>query len=196
MDGGAGGPSVRPMATATAMPARFSAGTTLTYERTLTDLPASAYGWTLSLYLAGPTEARQEDIALANGVYTVLLPASTTQDLTAGAYRWLERVKEVAPGTRVFDVASGFVTVDPDLASATGGSGVSYEAQVLAALKAKLLDRLTADQETLQVDGTAIARIPFERLDSLIAKYEAIVEAQVSPGAVLGSIEIHFGRTT
>jgi hypothetical protein len=178
------------------MPASFSAGTTLTYARTLDDLPTSAYGWRLCVYIAGPNEAKHEDIAAVSGVYTVLIPASVTQDLVPGPYRWIERMKEIAPGVRVFDVpdGSGTVNVDPDLATATGGSAMSYEAQVLEALKAKLLGRLTVDQETLQVDGTVIERIPFEQLEGLIAKYQAIVDAQVSPDTLFGSVEIHFGR--
>jgi hypothetical protein len=182
------------MQTPTAMPASFSAGTTLTYARTLDDLPTSAYGWRLCLYIAGPHEAKHEDIAAVSGVYTPLIPASVTQDLLPGAYRWLERVKEIAPGTRVLDIDSGNVTVEPDLATATGGSAMTYEAQVLEALKAKFLGRLTTDQETLQVDGTLIERIPFEQLEGLIAKYQAIVDAQVSPDTLFGSVEIHFGR--
>lgn len=194
MDRGGGLASVGLMQTPTAMPDSFSAGTTLTYVRTLDDLPTSAYGWRLCVYLAGPNEARHEDIAIASGAYTVLIAATVTQDLVPGAYSWLERVKEIAPGTRVLDVDSGTVEVKRDLATASGGSAMTYEAQVLEALKAKLLGRLTTDQETLQVDGTMIERIPFEKLEDLIAKYEAIVESQVSPNATFGSVEIHFGR--
>lgn len=194
MDGLAAAPSVVRMTTPTWMPARFSAGTTLTYERTVPDLPTSSYGWKLSVYLAGPAEARHEDITLTNGVGTVLIAAATTADLPAGAYRWLERIKETAPGVRVFDVGAGTVEIEPNLATAAEGSALSYEAQVLAALQAKMLGRLTSDQEMLQAEGVAITRIPFEDLERLVAKYQAIVDLQRSPNAAIGSVEITFGR--
>lgn len=194
MDGGERTPSVGPMTTPTAMPASFSAGTTLTYERTVPDLPSSSYGWKLSVYLAGPAEAKHEAITLTNGVGTVLIAATATADMPAGAYRWLERITENSPGTRVFDVGAGSLEIGPNLATAAEGSALSYEAQVLAALQAKLLGRLGTDQETLQVEGTAIARIPFDQLERLVAKYQAIVDLQRSPNAAIGSVEITFGR--
>jgi len=176
------------------MPASFSAGTTLTYQRTLADLPTSSNGWKLSVYLAGPAEVKQEDIAIANGVFTVLIPASVTQDLEPGGYRFVERIKENAPGVRVYDVCKGTVTVEPDLSGAANGSAMSYEAQVLTALKDKLLGRLTVDQEMLRAEGLEIARIPFEKLEALIAKYQTIVDLQQNPNAAIGSVEITFGR--
>lgn len=194
MDRGEGPGSVGRMTTLTAMPARFSAGTTLTYELTLPDLPTSAYGWKASVYLAGPNEAKHENIAAVNGVCTVLVAPATTIDLVPGVYHYVERAVETSPGTRVFDIGSGMVVVDPNLATASGGSAMTFEAQVLAALKAKLLGRLTADQETLQVEGTAITRIPFEELEPLIEKYQQIVDLQANPAAAFGSVEITFGR--
>lgn len=193
MDGGERPATVPPMTTLTAMPASFSAGSTLTYERTLTDLPTSSYGWKLSVFIAGASEAKHENIVAAAGVYTVLIAASVTKDLAPGPYRYVERAIETSPGTRVFDVGAGALVVEPDLSAASGGSALSFEAQVLAALRAKLVGRLTTDQETLQIEGTAIARIPFEKLEQLIAKYEAIVDAQQSPNSAIGSIEIRFG---
>lgn len=196
MDRGAPAASVPRMETPTAMPASITAGTTLAYERTLSDLPATATSWKLSVFLAGPAEARQEGIVAVDGTYAVLFAAAITTDLPAGGYRWLERIVEEAPGARVYDVGSGVLLIEPDPATATGGSLLTHEAKILAALKAKQLDRLSADQETLQVEGTMLARIPFEELDRLIAKYQAIVDRQESPNATFGSVEIHFGRTT
>lgn len=198
MDRGGGLGSVGRMTTPTAMPASFSAGTTLTYQRSLADLnlPTSATGWTFAVFLAGPDATGQQGIAAVNGIFTVLIPASTTADLPAGGYQYVERAYEVAPGTRVYDVGFGTVSVEPDLATASGDSLLSFEAQILAALKAKLLGRITTDQETLQVEGTAISRIPFEQLEPLIAKYQQIVDQQVNPASAFGSVEITFGRVS
>lgn len=194
MDGGAAVPSVVPMTTPTAMPASFNAGTTLYYERPAPDLPASTHGWKLSLFIAGPGTGECKDVALTNGVYPLQLAADVTAALPPGAYRYTERAVENAPGVRVFDVGAGNVIVEPDLAAATSGSAMSYEAQVLVALKDKLLGRLTKDQEQLQVGDTMISRIPFEKLEELIAKYQTIVDLQQSPNAAIGSVEISFVR--
>jgi len=188
--------SVERMTTLTAMPASFSAGTTLTYERTLPELPTSTTGWQLSVYLAGPGVAQQLNIAAVANVCTVLISAVDTANLPPGGYQYFERAVEIAPGARVFDIETGTISIEPNLASAIAGSAMTFEAKVLAALKAKLEGRLTTDQETLQVEGTAIARIRFEQLERLIDKYQAIVELQERPDSAIGSIEISFGRTT
>ena len=177
----------------TAMPARFSAGSTLTYTRTLSDLPSTTSAWKLAVYLVGPARVAKTGIALVNGVFTVLFTPTDTATLAAGAYSWLERVIEDSPGTRVLDLALGSVAITPNLAPDTLTTLLTWEAQVLVALQARLLGRTTTDQESISIDGTAIMRIPVEKLDELITKYKRIVELQNNPNAAFGSVEIHFG---
>lgn len=188
--------SVGRMSKPTAMPASLSAGTTLEYDRTVSNPPESDYGWTLSVYIAGAGEASQTGIVLASGVYAVSIAASATAALPPGPHQYLERLVEIAPGTRVFDLETGPLAVTANLASARAGSALSFEARLLAAIEARLLGRATTDQETLQVEGTAIARIPFDQLERLREKYRAIVDAQEAPESTIGSIEIGFGRIT
>jgi hypothetical protein len=176
-----------------AMPASLSAGTTLKYTRTLTDLPATTTSWKLAVYLVGPTEAAVTGIVGVGGVYTVTFNASVTANLPAGAYDWFERIYEAAPNTGVYPVADGALLVTLDPAQAAAGSGESWESQVLRALKDKFLGRVTVDQETIQIDGTAIAHIPMDQLERLITKYQTIVDIQESPNAAMGSIAINFG---
>lgn len=197
MDTGGARPSVPRMETLTAMPARFTAGETLSYTRTVSGLPDSTHGWVLFVYLAGaaqPLAAGPFTIA-ADGSCTVTVDANITHNLAAGNYRWQETAKEnvASYAGKIVTWDRGSVIVDLDLAQATGGSAQSFEARVLAALQAKILGRITTDAETIQIDGTTIARIPFELAERLVSKYQALVEAQNNPGALMGSVEVNFG---
>lgn len=193
MDRGGAAASVTRMQALTAMPASLSAGTTLSYTRTLTDLPATTTSWKLALYITGPAEAVVTGIVGVGGVYAVNMAATVTANLPAGPYKWFERIYEAAPNIRVLPFANGALLVELDPAQAAAGSGESWESQVLRALKDRFLGRVTIDQETIQIDGTAIAHIPMDQLEKLITKYQTIVDIQESPNAAMGSIQINFG---
>ena len=195
MDGGDAPPSLRVMYPLNAMPARFTAGTTVSYSRTILNLPSSTYGWELYVYVAGDGQMTAGPFAVTNASVDVTLSATATSALTAGPYKWQERLKEKSTGTRVLQLDRGNVMVDLDLSTATAGSGQTHEARVLAALKAKVLGRITADAETIQIDGTTIARIPFELAEKLVWKYQAIVDGQNNPRAVFGTVEANWGTS-
>ena len=184
------------MDTLFAMPARITAGTTVSYSRTVQSLPDSAYGWKLQLDIAGPGgQLTGKQFAISSMTASVLVSASDTETLPAGDYRWQETCRENLPGTQVFLLARGGVVVDPNLADAAGGTLVSFNASMLALLKARVQGRLTADQESVQVNGTAIVHIPFEVAERLLTKYQQLVDLETNPQSFLGSVEVNYGAT-
>jgi hypothetical protein len=169
------------MQTLTEFPESFAAGTTVKYTRSLADYPAND-GWTLAVHLRGLTVEGSADVTFG---------ADITASLPAGAYTWLERVSKAG---EVNDPATGEVAVTPNVAAARAGDLQTPEAKILAALIAKRDGRLTADQETVQVDSMAITRIPFELLEELIARYQRIVNNQRAGGAPLKRTLVTFRR--
>jgi hypothetical protein len=180
----------------TAMPMTFTAGESVIYKRTDSDY--SAVDWDLHVYVAGATQFNVASVASGSD-FLVTIPASVTAGLTPGYYRFQEIViQRVLPAGQAelekHLIGSGPISVEMNLATASAGSGQSFEEKVLAALEAKISGRVTVDQETLQIDGTAIARIPFEKLFELRQKFATLVDLQRSPNASMGSVEVNFGQ--
>lgn len=161
----------------TAIPERFTAGTTVKYIRTFVDFPADE-GWTLNLYLAGASIATVAGSASAKS-FNVTLSAAATAGLVAGNYQWVERV---AKAGEKFDVAAGTSIVDPDVAVATAGSLQSYNEKRLAVIEAALTGTLTGGMLSYQIEGRAASKIPPAELEALRAKYHALVLAEQRPG--------------
>lgn len=166
--------------TLTALPSTIASGTTVIYRRALSEYPADA-GWTLTLYIRGLNVLTKP--ASADGAtHVVTLAATDTDDLAAGLYTWVERVSKAG---EVYDVASGSLTVTPNVATATAGQLQPFEERALAVCRARLENRLTADQEQFQIYGRAVTRIPVEQLLQLITYFEQKVAAK-RPGARFG----------
>ena len=170
------------MQTLTEFPESFAAGTTVKYTRSLSDYPAND-GWTLAVHLRGRTVegSANATVAASGADYVVTFPATVTASLPAGGYTWIERVTKAG---EVNDPATGTVDVTPNVAAATAAGLQTHAARTLAALQAKLEGRVTADQETLQVDGMAISRIEIDKLEALVRRYQAKVNAERRGGGV------------
>lgn len=110
-------------------PERFRAGDTLTWRKALDDFPASD-GWTLHYRLINAT-AKIDITATADGAaHLVSVAAATTAAYTSGDYNW---TSWVTSGTERHTVATGRVTIQPDLAavSAAGYDGRSAAKKTL-----------------------------------------------------------------
>lgn len=182
------------MSDLTRIPGRFSAGSTMSYLRELADYSASA-GWSLTLYLSGGVTSPQTvtvDATAEGSGHRVTLTAEKSAALEGGSYRYRERVTD---GTVVVDVGDGVVTVDPDPASADAALFLSIEERVLAAIEARIAGRFTKDQESLQVDNLAIARIPIDKLEKLRLHYQGLVDAQRNPGCFGPRTQVTFSES-
>lgn len=174
MDSRAGGClRMEGVATLTALPDTFPAGTTVKYTRSLSDYPATS-GWTLKLLLAG-AGTHAED-AVANGdAFDVTLTAAETAALPPGDYRWVERVEK---GGEVYDVATGVVTVTPNLATATPGSLQSWEEKELAAVEAAIAAILAGGIAAYQIAGRAVTKVDLPTLQKLRASLRTEIARQ------------------
>ncbi len=169
-----------------ALPESFASGTTVRYRRRLSDYPASD-GWTLKLHLAGASVLSVE--ASADGDdFLVAIPA--TASLSAGLYKWVERVSNVEGD--VFEVASGVVTILPNLAEATDGSEQEWLERAIAALKSHIEGRLPAGMESYQIAGRVVAKMPVKEAVDLLTTLESRMARLGNPDFVTRPVLVSF----
>lgn len=114
-------------------PERFRAGDTLTWRKSLDEFPA-ADGWTLHYRLINAS-ARIDITATADGAdHLVSVPAATSDDYVSGDYNW---VSWVTSGTERHTVATGRITIQPDLAAV---SAAGYDSRSAAKKTLDLVD--------------------------------------------------------
>ncbi len=177
-----------------ALPASFSAGTTVEYRRQLSDYPASG-GWTLKLYLAGAKILTTE--ATADGAdHLITIEAEDTAGLLAGVYKWVERVSKTVDGTKKsYDVASGAVTVTADLAQATDGSEQEWAEQAITVLQAYINRRLPSGMESYQINGRTVTSLSIPEARKELASLRAELARVANPGRVFRGIPVTFTET-
>lgn len=104
--------------TPTTEPTRLHAGDSAAWRREdLTDFPASA-GWVLSYRLISAAASYGITANASGDAFAVTVNASTTATWAAGEYQW---AASVALGAERYTVATGRLTVLPNLAAVTGG---------------------------------------------------------------------------
>lgn len=101
----------------TTEPARFVAGDTLEWVKTLPSYPASA-GWVLRYTLVSATAAHNFAATASGEAHAVSVLAATTAGWAAGSYAW---TSYVTIGAARHTVGTGRITVAPNLAAATTG---------------------------------------------------------------------------
>jgi hypothetical protein len=173
--------------TLTAIPERFSAGSTVRVELDAAEYSA-ADGWELTLYLAGAEVAAFVGDGLGT-VHTFELDAASTAALPAGTYQWLVRA---AKDDDVIDVSGGTLEVTPDLAAAAAGDLASWEAQALVVARAALKGQLTDGMKGFQIGNRAVENIDSDKLITIIAQLEQRVAAQRSPATFGRKLHVRF----
>jgi len=152
-----------------ALPESFAAGTTVRYRRRLSDYSAGP-GWMLKLHLAGASVLAKTAAADGDDFVVTLAAEDTAGAFAPGLYKWVERVSKDG---EVYEVASGTVTVLPNLAEATEGSEQEWVERAVAALKAHIEGRLPAGMESYQIAGRAVSKIPVKEAVALLGTFES-----------------------
>ena len=147
-------------------PKQLHAGDSITWSRDVPAFPAAA-GWVLSYVLNGPDRVSFEALATER-MHTIEVAASVTATWPPGFYRWVARVER---GNERRTVASGTLEVLPNLDTAEPTDARSHAQRMLALIEAALEKRIPKDQQSYEIDGLRLDRIPIERLDALRTKY-------------------------
>jgi hypothetical protein len=128
----------------TTEPASVVAGDTITWQKTFSDYPAT--GWTLKYRLLNAAGKIDITAATSGTDYLISITAATSAVYAAGTYDYLAWVeKGTGPTAERVTVATGRITVSPNLAALTTYDGRSdarkiYEA-LLTAYKSAVTDR-------------------------------------------------------
>ena len=172
-----------------ALPESFAAGTTVKYRRRFSDYPAGG-GWTLRLHLAGASVLAKTAAADGDDFVLTIAAEDTAGAFAPGLYKWVERVSNV--GGEVYEVASGTVTVLPNLAEATEGSEQEWVERAITALKAHIEGRLPAGMESYQIAGRAVSKIPVKEAVALLATFESRLARLRNPDFVTRPVLVSF----
>lgn len=146
-------------------PTNLHAGDSVAWSRDVPAYPA-ADGWALQYVFSGPD--RHSVDAISAAPYRVELSASDTASWAPGLYRW---VALVIKGDARLTVASGRLQVDPNLVTAEPGDVRSHAQRMLDLIEAALEKRIPKDQQSYEIDGLRLDRIPIERLNALRLQY-------------------------
>lgn len=155
-------------------PDSIRAGDTWQWRREdlATNYPAST--WTLSYVFKNAAKGFGFSATADGAFFAVDLPASETEGLTAGTYRWAAQVvngdEKHTVGIGTTEVLADVFT-NPDQAADLR----SHNRIVLDAIKAVIERRATRDQERYSIAGRELWRTPIADLRSLRAEYEALV---------------------
>lgn len=165
--------------TLSALPATFSAGTTLEYTKSFADYPASE--WTLTLYLAGVNTLAVEAAADEDAFVVTIAASDTISPFEPGFYKYVERVSK---DDEVYEVGHGVVTIKDNLAAATDGSSQEWLERAVVTLRAHVEGRLTAGMQSYSIAGRAVAKIPVKEAVDLLTAFEARLARLKNPDRV------------
>lgn len=179
---------VMPPAIPSSEPRSAIAGTSWQWDRRFPLFPASD-GWSLRYLFrgAGELDLGPAEITAAGDGWQVRVAPELTTGLASGRYGWMA-VVEKGGERHVAASGSAHVTAFP-----SGADGLTHAERMLAAIEALLEGRATSDQESVQINGRAITRIPFGDLVKWRNHYRAQVEMADGGGSPMRSFGVTFG---
>lgn len=169
-------------------PTQLHAGDSIAWARDARAYPSAA-GWSLLFSLRG---AAPLDLASTGGEpYQFAATSSQTKALPAGVYRWAcYAVRKDERQT----LASGELTVLADLLQAGAIDGRTHARRMLDLIEAALEKRIPKDQQSYEIDGMRLDRIPIERLEALRNRYRREVASEQRRGRGQGFIRYTTAR--
>jgi hypothetical protein len=180
-------------------PPFFAAGTTLKVQRQFDQYGSAT--WNYQLLLAGAQVLSVAGTADPDGMSFLVeaTPAQTAKlntRRTPEAYSYVERLTATDGSGEIYDVRSGRIMVNPNLALLNPGDALTHEERTLRIIEAKLENRLAADLENYSIAGRSISRIPVQELIKLRGTYANIVWKQRNPGKLTTPVDIVFPPTS
>lgn len=168
------------------VPSSFRAGTTVVFARSFGDYPTSE-GWAYSIDIVGAATLHKQ--AVVDGAeFVTTLTASETATLSAGTYRYCERVTR---GDEVYEVGTGLITVALNYATAANGAAQTEQEKLLSVVDALLAGRAVDGIESYQIAGRAVNKIPLQELRRWRQQLAIQVHRQ-SGGALVASASFVF----
>ncbi|MHC8341744.1 hypothetical protein [Pseudomonas sp. RT6P73] len=160
-------------------PVNLHAGDSIAWSRDVPAFPA-ANGWALQYVFNGPASYSID--AVSEAPYRVELAAPDTADWLPGLYRW---VALAVKGDLRATVATGLLQVEPNWQTAGPADMRTHAARMIALIESALEKRIPKDQQSYEIDGQRLDRIPVERLRELRLQYQRELMQQRRKGSGL-----------
>lgn len=160
-------------------PTIFRAGETVEWTKIVQDYP-NTDGYALVYSFSGPSAlASITATNVADGSYSVSIPATTTSALVAGRYLWAAHAQLAGA---VYPVAQGTIFVEAKL---LGTALTTHAERTLAVIEAALEGRLTSDMESYTIGTRQVTKIAAMELRNLRTQYKWEVWYERNPGKIL-----------
>jgi hypothetical protein len=165
----------------TSVPAKITAGDTLSWSRSLPDYPANG-GWVLKYRLINAAGKIDITAGASGADHLVSVTAATSAAYAAGTYDWQEYVEK---GTERYTTGAGSIVVSPNLAAQAGGLDTRTDARrMLDAVNAWLVARDLAVAE-YEIAGRRMKYIPIADLIALRGKLQAEVNREEAAARIM-----------
>ena len=155
--------------TATTEPSRVTAGDTVTWQKSLSDYPATA-SWVLSYTLINSTSKISFTATASGADHLVSVAAATTAAWASGTYSWLAVVTKAAER---FTVGQGTIVIGANLAAAATLDTRTHAAKVLATIEAYLEAPGSLSSASYEIAGRKLQRYTIPELLKLRDMYRA-----------------------
>lgn len=173
-------------------PSEFAAGESVQWRRSYGDyLPAD--GWTLKYYFAGPDIFTVTPDAVSGEWLATLAPGDTAAKVR-GTYQWTAYAEKGAGPDERHRVAKGTLLLTLNVTTAVAGDLTPFAERLLPIVEAALVNRLTVDQQSFQIDGTAIVNIPVVELKRIRTELRTELWKKRNPGKIGQPIYLRFAR--
>ena len=155
------------------------------------EYPTSEASYTPNLYIRGASTVDVNG-TVQGDYYRFVITSTQTSILKSGTYQYSVTVKD---GTQRKTAASGWLTVDADLA--TSSAKISHAEKMITAIECVLEGRITDDVTSLSIAGRSISKIPIDELMILRANYyKELSVLKHGPSAARKKVPIVFGYLT
>jgi hypothetical protein len=149
-------------------------GDTVKWRKCLAGTPPP--DWTLNYYFApiagGQVVTLTADASADETAFEITLDGAA---FVVGQFQWQARVTD---GVDKSTVATGIVTVTPDLSASPTDDTRSYARKTLELIEQAITGRLPSGIESYTVEGMDITKIGLDKLETLRSKYAAMVRSE------------------
>ena len=172
-------------------PTRFQAGDTISWQKTISDYPASA-GWTLKYILVSSGKTPISIDSTASGSdHLISVSAVTSAAYVPAVYHWTAYVQSLTERKTLF---SGVLEILPNPATVTSATDPRTHAEkALEVLEAAILGKLTTSMAEYEIAGRRVKNYTLKEMIELRAIYRSEVRRQRGGSAAV-AIPVRFSR--
>lgn len=165
----------------TTEPQEIIAGDTLTWEKSLSNYPASA-GYTLKYRLINATNIIDIATVASGDAHLVNVSASTTASYPPGTYTWTSYVEKGSGGSlERYTIMTGTIIVKPSLATQAAGYDTrSHVKRVLDALEAMIEGKATRDAQSIRIGDKEISKMSPQELIKWRSYYVRLYQQELA----------------